>query len=480
MLDAFIDLRNWQKIQDKFSKHIDKPVSLIDENGEVKVLSNKFPLFCETVMNKNKALCDMCRADNFQKLKESKNQIRFYKCHAGLLNIMVPVEIEGKKVGALNISSISQGMPDDKVFSDLKRRTNVMENDLKDLYSDIKRSNVDSLKYLGAGIYTLSETVPQLEYESRVKDIKFREMSLLHKLSTILSLSLELDSILDFSVKFLKDSFKINRCGIIIFDQAQKATDKNHELDLKLAGDVKKTGNSLIINNADKTEEYSLYRSKKIIAFPLEFKNNILGALIFGADDYNLDDNEKKFLSTIIQQLNLSIENCILYKNIETQAITDPLTQVYNRRYFMEVFDRELERTKRNDRELSVIILDIDHFKAYNDNYGHLGGDELLREIVKVVKENLRVPDTLARYGGEEFVILLPETNQYQALHVAERIRKNVEDYNFNNNTKVTVSLGICTSNCKSYDCLKILGQADRMLYKSKNEGRNKIFNNVL
>ena len=146
----------------------------------------------------------------------------------------------------------------------------------------------------------------------------------------------------------------------------------------------------------------------------------------------------------------------------------------------MEVFDRELERTKRNDRELSVIILDIDHFKAYNDNYGHLGGDELLREIVKVVKENLRVPDTLARYGGEEFVILLPETNQYQALHVAERIRKNVEDYNFNNNTKVTVSLGICTSNCKSYDCLKILGQADRMLYKSKNEGRNKIFNNVL
>ena len=355
-----------------------------------------------------------------------------------------------------------------------------MENDLKDLYSDIKRSNVDSLKYLGAGIYTLSETVPQLEYESRVKDIKFREMSLLHKLSTILSLSLELDSILDFSVKFLKDSFKINRCGIIIFDQAQKATDKNHELDLKLAGDVKKTGNSLIINNADKTEEYSLYRSKKIIAFPLEFKNNILGALIFGADDYNLDDNEKKFLSTIIQQLNLSIENCILYKNIENQAITDPLTQVYNRRYFMEVFDRELERTKRNDRELSVIILDIDHFKAYNDNYGHLGGDELLREIVKVVKENLRVPDTLARYGGEEFVILLPETNQYQALHVAERIRKNVEDYNFNNNTKVTVSLGICTSNCKSYDCLKILGQADRMLYKSKNEGRNKIFNNVL
>src|SRR5206468_804419 len=167
------------------------------------------------------------------------------------------------------------------------------------------------------------------------------------------------------------------------------------------------------------------------------------------------------------------------HEEIYRLTIIDALTDIHNKRYFLEFLDRELARSARYERPLSLVMLDIDRFKLINEDLGHLGGDYTLRELAGRIKGNIRKEELFARYGGEEFAVVLPETNAEGAVALGERLRSVVETTPFRYEDKVyniTISLGIAiTSGDESMTPSALLRLADEKLYQAKHEGRNRV-----
>lgn len=169
------------------------------------------------------------------------------------------------------------------------------------------------------------------------------------------------------------------------------------------------------------------------------------------------------------------------FKELYVFATKDPLTGAFNRYCLNDILFREMKRSLRHDLCLSIIILDIDNFKKYNDAFGHLQGDEALKKITKIIILMTRKEDFIARYGGEEFIVVLPETRVKEAREVAERIRKKVQESKIKKITKkvkkgydkITVSMGIAQLTKKGIKDMVI--RADNALYKAKSQGKNKI-----
>ncbi len=152
---------------------------------------------------------------------------------------------------------------------------------------------------------------------------------------------------------------------------------------------------------------------------------------------------------------------------------TDKLTGLSNRRHFDELLAEEFARASRKDLPLSVMLIDVDHFKVFNDTFGHSAGDETLRQVSRVLTESKRSQDHVARYGGEEFVVLLPNTSEEGAMILAERIRRAVQnsDWSFG---QVTISLGVCTFSGSNHTIGDLMVATDEALYASKSSGRNR------
>ena len=168
------------------------------------------------------------------------------------------------------------------------------------------------------------------------------------------------------------------------------------------------------------------------------------------------------------------------YEETRRLITSDALTGAYNKRYFLEVLARELNRAIRYGRSLSLVMFDIDHFKQVNDGFGHLAGDRVLRELAALVLERIRRGDVLARYGGEEFAIILPEVDKHAAMSVCEKIRACVEEHVFEHDGRrlpVSISLGIGSleSGEADIDSIRLIAAADAKLYEAKAGGRNRV-----
>ncbi len=193
------------------------------------------------------------------------------------------------------------------------------------------------------------------------------------------------------------------------------------------------------------------------------------------------DEVNKKLIEQQVQLEKLTRELEEKNKILENLAYIDGLTGVNNHRFFQNALDTEISRASRTENDnLSLLMMDLDKFKSFNDTYGHQVGDFVLIEFCKVVLKQLRQHDILARYGGEEFVVILPETSEDQAQHTAERIRAAVAGHDFNdgnNSYSVTVSIGIGSGLPSNEDFSKdnLLAQADTALYDAKNSGRNRV-----
>jgi diguanylate cyclase (GGDEF)-like protein len=216
-------------------------------------------------------------------------------------------------------------------------------------------------------------------------------------------------------------------------------------------------------------------------------KEKVVG-LEAGADDYlpkPYDPSELKariygFLKTKVLQDELKKKNQQLEEvlsQMETLAMTDQLTGLFNRRYFISVFEKEFSRTMRYNHSASCLMIDIDHFKSINDQYGHHAGDQGLIEISQIITHCLRESDTVARWGGEEFIILLPETVKENALQVASRLLTSVSTFTFSAFPRqLTVSIGLACIPAPDIDTTeKLAAAADSALYKAKTKGRNRV-----
>jgi len=203
-----------------------------------------------------------------------------------------------------------------------------------------------------------------------------------------------------------------------------------------------------------------------------------LEAIDMQVDGYILKPIILKKLQTkldfIIKQLNLKKDFIEQQKQLQLMAFNDSLTGIYNRQRFNEELQREIKRFKRVNEPLSVVMLDIDDFKNFNDNYGHQIGDKVLVEITSLISKYIREVDIFARWGGEEFILLLPNTRKDKALLVAESLRKRVENLRCGDELKITASFGV--TEIKDEDTLSSLEKrVDDALYLAKHNGKNRV-----
>ncbi len=221
--------------------------------------------------------------------------------------------------------------------------------------------------------------------------------------------------------------------------------------------------------------------SRSWLGVPLLTENNLIGLLAVASyKPYMFDNTDKLLLEQIGQQAVLSIQNAHHYEEVTRQAKLDSLTGVSNHNHFIEILYQEAEVSLSAQSPLSLIMLDIDHFKLYNDTYGHTIGDQVLRLTVQAIESHIKKTDTVGRWGGEEFGIVLPNATTTQANMVANRIRRTLSElplFNVEGNTipKPTISQGIATIPEHTSDVDELVVIADRALYRAKAKGRDQV-----
>jgi diguanylate cyclase (GGDEF)-like protein len=219
------------------------------------------------------------------------------------------------------------------------------------------------------------------------------------------------------------------------------------------------------------------------LAAPLaatEGGDRVLAIVSVARGDRSFQPQEKELFSYLTSQAAVSVENVDLHETVQRQAVTDELTGLFNHRRFQEVMSAEVERARRYDQEMGLIMLDIDNFKQVNDTYGHVQGDMVLREVARVLRQSARDVDEPARYGGEEMAVALPQTDLDGAYRFAERVRLRIEALelpllNGDGSVKVTASFGAASlASADPQDKAGLVAAADAALYEAKRSGKNR------
>ncbi|MBE0476900.1 MAG: diguanylate cyclase [Coriobacteriia bacterium] len=215
-------------------------------------------------------------------------------------------------------------------------------------------------------------------------------------------------------------------------------------------------------------------------AIPLRAGETVLGVLAVAATTERVFTHaEFERLQTIANQSSLALQNALLHEELERLSVTDRLTDLYNHGYMQQRLEQEIGRSNRFGHPLSLVMLDIDDFKDFNDTYGHPRGDQVLKAVSDIIRANLRDIDVAARYGGEEFVIVLPETDVEGARRVAERVREGVAAHDFTGDegrlVKKTISVGVASYPRHAPAQARLIEAADRAMYQAKRSGKNKV-----
>ncbi|HQP10759.1 MAG TPA: GGDEF domain-containing protein [Candidatus Omnitrophota bacterium] len=221
-------------------------------------------------------------------------------------------------------------------------------------------------------------------------------------------------------------------------------------------------------------EVKDLRKEGKYFVLTLQSKRQKIGYLAVSG----VSEKEREKVMILGHQFALALRRVQLYQEIEQVAITDSLTEVHTRRYLLERLQEEIQRSKARSLKMSFLMIDVDYFKKFNDQYGHLTGDQILRETGFLISENIREIDIAGRYGGEEFCVILPDTDHEGAQFAAERVRKAVENATikaYDASVKVTVSIGTSTFPDDGKKTDELIDKADWALYRAKKMGRNRV-----
>jgi diguanylate cyclase (GGDEF)-like protein len=348
-----------------------------------------------------------------------------------------------------------------------------------------------------------------LEAKDLLKELQrtVDELTVFNEIGRTLTSSLDIDQVLASIMDRISALLKPRNWSLLLLDEATnelyfqvfvgKQREKIRNLRLKVgegvAGWVAKEKKPVWVTDAyrdprftSKVDKATGFSTDEILCVPMVFKDKVLGVIELinvqeGRDPFR--EADLKVLGTIADYAAIAIENARNFQRVQELTVTDDVTSLYNSRFLHEVLDHELSRAARYKTELSVVFLDLDHFKSVNDEHGHMNGSRLLREVADVIAGRLRKSDFGVRYGGDEFVVLLPQTPKKRALEVARRLRRALNDHDFLKGAaestpgataiKLTASFGVAAFPSDAKTKEDLLRAADNAMYQVKNSTRD-------
>ena len=311
---------------------------------------------------------------------------------------------------------------------------------------------------------------------------KTQELMALYEASKALSTPLSVESILNTIVTLIKGIINYDSCYIALLDENSKTLSvkisAGYERNFFKNYDINKDSLITWIRENKQPILYSGNETNSFMLNPMIVKDRVIGAIKLDSKKHEFfTEYDQELITIFVTQAAISIEHASLYEKTIHMATTDGLTSLYNHRYFQERLAVEISKTERTKSELSLILCDIDFFKVFNDTYGHLEGDSILKRIANQLKEDFK-NTIIARYGGEEFAVILPYTDKQTTYKLAEKFRKNVER-NFHKSiaaqdVNFTISIGIASFPADSKNQRNLIHFSDLALYRAKQTGRNR------
>lgn len=452
-----------------------------------------------------------CKAIHKLHLSEIQKLLRptLFRCHAGFWNIAIPLLNDDEYIGAV----LGCGILDHtRKTIDYGTLAQEIKEDPEELIAAVRRvpllskAKIQSIRSLLT--LTLQELINQksviaylmkkgIHYDRVVTLFNglyrvYKEMrntndfdTLKANLLRIVEESTQSDAVLIY----LNDEEKkpvLMEASALYASSIGKLYVSKKILEEALVNSEHKKIRGLPLNVVDELEEVSSiikltdYQSRQLL--PMIGQKSVIGCLELLSNSpkaYDMNDKQMNtFLTNLASQLGIALENALLRRQTELLSVTDEMTGLYNFRYFSQKLKEEVTRCARYGHTLSLIMIDLDKFKDFNDTFGHPAGDEALRNLAVIMRNNIRDVDVAARYGGEEFSIILPETGPKEAEIIIERIREKVSTYNFvakdhKKHRQLTISAGIASFSQDAKDMKELIDLADKALYYSKERGRN-------
>lgn len=328
-----------------------------------------------------------------------------------------------------------------------------------------------------------------------------KDLALLYEIGQDVNSVVELEELYRVITELFESRLRLREFAILIIDESRQFmnvkssfgfanSDLIHDMTFRMgegiSGEVAQEGRMIYVRDTQRDHRFLHYRGElkeqgSFLSIPLIYKKDVLGVINFGragVDSFTKD--EVRLFVLIANQIALAIENAKLYTMTRELSIRDELTGIYNRRHFQHSLKMEWKRAIRFRRPLSLLMVDVDYFKNYNDTFGHLQGDIVLKRLAALMQRNLREVDMVARFGGEEFVVLLPDTDRSGAMAVGEKLRHLVEREQYVDEstqvvTPVTISIGISAYPDDVREMDDLIDHADVALYKAKDSGRNRV-----
>lgn len=333
-------------------------------------------------------------------------------------------------------------------------------------------------------------------YEEAVA--RSRELSVSFNIAQSLISTLDLDDVLNRILEVIHENFGYENCAILLVDK------KTNELYIKASRgypdylskkirlDINKkhgvtsyaaaTGKPYYAPDVRKVPFYVMGKRtvRSEAAIPMIVRNEVIGVLDIESEKLNaFSERDLRMFTVFASQAAIAIENARLYNETKALSLTDSLTNIANRRHFDLILENELKRGRGYSRSVSLAMIDLDHFKQFNDKYGHPAGDQLLIAVAEKIRRTVRDTDLVARYGGEEFVIIFPETPGGSAYKVCERVRTAIENNQIvlkkYGKVGITISIGVATYPQLAQSAQELIQKADLALYRAKKLGRNRV-----
>ncbi len=326
-------------------------------------------------------------------------------------------------------------------------------------------------------------------------------VGILHEVAKALTSTVDLNEILEKIMKIIAELFKPRDWSLLMLDEdteelffaiavgdvGNKVKDIRLKLGEGIAGWVAQKQESLITEDAYNDPRFAKwvdqltgFKTKAVVCLPLISKGRTLGVIeLFGNEDAKFSYLDLRLLEALADFIAIAIENSRSVEKIKELTIIDDVTGLYNSRHLHTLLGTEISRSARKKSPFSIVFIDLDYFKNINDNFDHLVGSWLLREVGQLFKQNLRPIDWAIRYGGDEFILLLPDSTKEESVKVTKRLREELNSTVFfkkeNLNISITASFGIATFPDDSRGKEDLLRLADKAMYEVKRTGRNGI-----